>query len=227
MKNYSWFSQISLKQRIWLFAAIGAMFVIIMSGILLDFSSKSKKLYNFNINMSLRDISSKLSVTGRGLAREFGLPINISKNKPLNSLGVTDEELQHAVHHIASHRDAMLKYYIYAALVLLGFVFLVRLGRPDGLDIKTRRYWYPRTPYVIALLLSVTLAGFFLGKSPNPMESIVKVFKSMVGLYLDPMNKVIAFIFFIILAIIGNKIICGWACPFGALQELIYMIPIL
>ena len=33
--------------------------------------------------------------------------------------------------------------------------------------------------------------------------------------------------FFILLAVIGNKMICGWACPFGALQELIYSMPIL
>jgi len=49
----------------------------------------------------------------------------------------------------------------------------------------------------------------------------------MVGLYADPMVKVIAFLFFIVLAVAGNKLICGWACPFGALQELIYSIPIL
>ncbi|GAH89252.1 unnamed protein product, partial [marine sediment metagenome] len=28
-------------------------------------------------------------------------------------------------------------------------------------------------------------------------------------------------------AVVGNKLICGWACPFGALQELIYHLPIL
>ncbi len=59
------------------------------------------------------------------------------------------------------------------------------------------------------------------------MEGVVKVFKVMVGLYPDPMAKVIAFLFFIVLAVIGNKMICGWACPFGALQELVYSIPIL
>ena len=59
------------------------------------------------------------------------------------------------------------------------------------------------------------------------MEGTVKIFKSIIGLYPDPMVKAIAFAFFIILAIVGNKIICGWACPFGALQELIYSIPIL
>jgi polyferredoxin len=76
-------------------------------------------------------------------------------------------------------------------------------------------------------MISAITTGFLLGKSPNPMEGVVKVFKSMVGLYPDPAAKVMAFIFFIALAIIGNKLICGWGCPFGALQELVYSIPVL
>ena len=38
---------------------------------------------------------------------------------------------------------------------------------------------------------------------------------------------ILAFVFFVGLAVIGNKLVCGWACPFGALQELIYSLPIL
>lgn len=227
MDNYFWFSQISFKQRIWLFATVVGMVAIIVLGILMDSPGKSKELDNFNINMSIRDIAPKLSVTGKGLARELKLSLNIHKNKPLDSLGVTDEELQHVTQHFLSHRDTTLKYYVFAALVLWGLVFLVKLGRPEGSDVKYRRKWYPRMPYVISLLLSVTVAGFLMGKSPNPMEGAVKIFKSMVGLYPDPIAKAIAFLFFIILAIVGNKIICGWACPFGSLQELIYSIPIL
>lgn len=227
MNNSSWFSQISFKQRIWLLATVAGMLAIIVIGVLLDSSSESKGSINFNTDMSISDIAPKLGVTGKSLAREFKLPIDVSKKKPLHSLGVTDEKLQHVVQHLLSHGDTMLKYYVYAALVLWGIVFLVRLGRPDESDIKNKRKWYPRTPYIVSLLLSVLVAGFLLGKSPNPMESIVKIFKSMVGLYPDPMVKVFAFVFFIIFAIVGNKIICGWACPFGALQELIYSIPII
>jgi len=227
MSINSWFSQISFKQRIWLFLTLAGILAIITLGIFLDSPGEEKAAANFNINMSIRDIAPKLGVTGKGLARELELPLDVSKKKPVQALGVTREELDHAVEHILSHRDSMLKYYVYTTLALFGLVFLVRLGRPDSSDIKNRRNWYPRTPYVISLLFSVIVAGFILGKSPNPMESAVKVFKSMVGLYPDPVVKIIAFTFFVILAIVGNKMICGWACPFGALQELIYSIPIL
>jgi len=227
MNNHSWFSQISFKQRIWLFATLAGMFAIIVLGILLDSPSALKESISFNIDMSIRDIVPELGVTGKSLARELELPLDVSKNKPVRTLGVTQEELDHAIEHILSHRDTVLKYYVFAVLVLWGLVFLVRLGRPDNSDVKNRRDWYPRTPYIISLLLSVIVAGFLLGKSPNPMEGLVKVFKSMVGLYPDPGIKIIAFGFFIILAVIGNKMICGWACPFGALQEIIYSIPIL
>jgi len=227
MNNHSWFSQISFKQRIWLFATVAGIFAIIVLGILLDSPSALKESISFNIDMSIRDIVPELGVTGKSLARELELPLDVSKNKPVRTLGVTQEELDHAIEHILSHRDTVLKYYVFAALVLCGLVFLARLGRPDGSDVKNRRDWYPRTPYIISLLLSVIVAGFLLGKSPNPMEGLVKVFKSMVGLYPDPGIKIIAFGFFIILAVIGNKMICGWACPFGALQEIIYSIPIL
>jgi len=227
MNINSWLSQISFKQRIWLFSTLAGMLAIISLGILVSLSSTPKESVDFNINMSIQDIAPRLGVTGKGLARELELPLDVSKKKPVRTLGVTYEELEHAIEHILSHSDATLKYYVYAALVLLGLVFLVRLGRPDKSESRNRRAWYPKTPYVIAILFSVTVAGFILGKSPNPMEGTVKVFKSMVGLYPDPMAKIVAFAFFIILAIIGNKMICGWACPFGALQELIYSVPIL
>ncbi len=227
MNKYSWFTQCSFTQRMWLFATVVGMLSIIMLGGLMDSSRESKTTVDFNTDMSIQDIAPQLRITGKALAREFKLPLDVSKRKSLKVLGVTPEELEHVTEHLLSHRDTMLKYYVYAALVLGGLVFLTRLGRPDLSDVEHRSGWYPRTPYMVFLMLSVIVAGFLLGKSPNPMEGAVKIFKSMVGLYPDPMAKVTAFLFFIILAVIGNKIICGWACPFGALQELIYSIPVL
>ncbi|MHC4708596.1 MAG: 4Fe-4S binding protein [Planctomycetota bacterium] len=177
--------------------------------------------------MSIREIIPKLDVTGKGLARELALPLDTPKKKPLNELGISQEQLDHATTHILSHRSTRRKYYLFAAIVLFGFVYLTRFGRPDNANISERKLWYPRIPYIISLLVAVLVCGFVLGKSPNPMEGTVKVFKSMVGLYPSMISKLLALVFFVALAIIGNKLICGWACPFGALQELVYSLPIL
>ncbi len=224
---HRWFSQLSDSQRTWMFGTAAVMGLIILLGVLMNPAGKREDSVSLSVEMSIRDIAPRLNVTRKALARELKLPLDISKREPLKTLGVTPEELQHVSGHLHSHRDNTLKYYIYAALVLGGIVFPTRLGRPDGSDIKHRRDWYPRTPYIVSLLLSVIAAGFLLGKSPNPMEGVVKAFKSMVGLYPDPLNKVIILVFFLLLAVIGNKVICGWACPFGSLQELIYSVPIL
>ena len=226
--NNSWFSQLSSKQRIWLFGTIAAMSLIVTVGLLMDsLATKPKTIQNFNIDMSIKKTAPLLGVTGKGFARELDLSLDVPKRKPLKTLGISTENLEHAIEHILSHHGTMLKYYIYAALVLGGLVFLVRLGRPDLSELKQKSVWYPRSPYILFLFISVIVAGFLLGKSPNPMEGAVKVFKSMVGLYPDPVAKTAAFLFFIMLALVGSKLICGWACPFGALQELLYTIPIL
>ena len=226
MNTQQWFSLLSKKQRLWLAGTLALMMIITGFGIFLDKPGKSERVPAFSVNMSIRDIAPALGVTGKALARELDLPLDVSKTKSLGELGIKEETLRHVVRHLLSHRDVMVKYYLYAALVLGGLVFLVRLGRPDQCGVDRRSQWYPRAPYIAILIISAAGAGFLLGKSPNPMEGIVKVFKSMVGLYPDPAAKVIAFIFFILLAVIGNKLVCGWACPFGALEELLYSMPL-
>ena len=181
----------------------------------------------FATDMSLQQLALELDTTGKGLARELDLPLDIPKNKPIAELGVTQEQLDHAADHILSHEPTTAKYYVFAALVLFGLVYLTRVGRPRSGDASSREHWYPRFPYIAALLVSVAVCGFMMGKSPNPMEGAVKLLKSMVGLYPSVAPKAVAFLFFIALAVVGNKLICGWACPFGALQELIYSLPLL
>jgi ferredoxin len=211
----------------WFIVSVVTVLSISALGILCEPQSHTQAASQFTVNMSIREIAPKLDVTGKGLARELGLPLDTPKKKPLNSLGISQQRLDHATTHILSHRSTRLKYYLFAAIVLFGLVYLTRLGRPDNANISERKLWYPRIPYIMCLLVSVLVCGFVLGKSPNPMEGTVKVFKSMVGLYPSMISKSIALIFFIALAIIANKLICGWACPFGALQELVYSLPIL
>jgi ferredoxin len=226
MKSINWFQSLSFKQRGLLFAATASMAAIIVFGFVMDSATQHKKMDSVSVDMSIRQIATVLGVSRKSLARELKLT-DVSRRKPLHDFNVSQEELTHAVNHLLSHHDVTVKYHVFFALALWGLVFLTMLGRPEGPGANQRENWYPQFPYVFILLLSVLIAGFLLGKSPNPMEGTVQVFKSMAGLFPHPAAKVLAFGFFIACAIIGNKIICGWSCPFGALQELIYTIPVL
>ncbi len=221
------FFNLSGRQRVWLVLTLLAAVAIVAVGWFRQEAAAPISPSEFTVEMNIKQIAPRLNVTGKNLARELGLRLDVSKTNPVKVLGVRQEELDHAVEHLLGHRETTLKYYVFAALVLVGLVYLVRLGRPDGSPVAERKTWYPRWPYVAALVVAVAIGGFALGKSPNPMESAVKVFKSMVGLYPSIAGRVWAFAFFAVLAVIGSKLICGWACPFGALQELIYHLPIL
>lgn len=221
-----WFVYLSGKQKALFFTAILLMVLIVTSGYFVAPPAGEKEAFDYGTDMSMKELAPKLGVTGKALARELKLPLDTPKAKPLKELDIKEDQLEHVVEHLLSHVDTTVKYYFYGALFLGGLIYLLMLGVPENAPAGKRRFHYPPFVYTLFLLASVIFTGFMLGKSPNPMEGIVKVFKSMVGLYPDPMNKVTAFIFFIILAIIGNKIICGWACPMGALQELIYKLPL-
>ena len=227
MKTSAWFSLLSGRQKLVLCVTLIVGLAIAAIGLLADGGSQPGDELHLTTALPISRIALALGVTGKALARELRLPIDIPKDRPLRELKVTDAELAHAVDHLLSHKDSPGKYYLYLALVLVGLVYLNALGRPEASDIHRRKSWYPRFPYIAVLLLSVLLAGFYFGKSPNPMEGIVKVFKSMAGLYPDPAAKAAALLFFLVLAVVGNKVVCGWACPFGALQELLYSLPLL
>jgi len=221
------YRNLSSRQRAWLVATVLTAIAIIVIGVTRPEEAAMPHLSEITVELSIKDVASRLNVTGKSLARDLDLPLETAKNKPIKMLGIKQETLDRATEHILSHHDSGMKYYVFAALVLLGWAYLARLGRPDRSPVGDRKHWYPRWPHVVVLIVAVTVCGFLLGKSPNPMEGTVKVFKSMVGLYPSVSEKVAAFMFFVALAVVGNKLICGWACPFGALQELIYHLPIL
>ncbi len=219
--------KLSGRQKFYLAVTLAASATIVALGVVLEPKNKPRAEHHFTVDMTIREIAPGLKVTGQALAREFGLSTDVPKNKPVSQLGVVQDQLDNSIAHLLSHRSTLLKYYVFAALVLFGLVFLVRLGRPDNASLSERRARYPRALYVLTLLVSVAVCGFALGKSPNPMEAAVKVLKAMAGLYPSVAAKLAALGFFLILTIIGDKLICGWACPLGAIQELIYTIPVL
>jgi len=218
--------QLSRRQYAWLVATLFAMAVIVTIGGIVDRSGGSKTTSSPSVRQTIRQIAPTLGTTGLAMAKELKLPRKVDKDASLETLGIRQEQLDHVTAHLLSHRGRMLKYFVYAALVLFGLVFLTQLGRPDGSPPEQRETWIPQTPYIAALIVSVVVCGFALGKSPNPMEGAVKVFKAMVGLQPSVSAVVLALLFFLVLAIVGNKLICGWACPMGAIQELLHRVPL-
>jgi len=220
-------SQLSKSQVVWLCATLIAATGIVAVGWFLQPRSDVDQVPPLTTVMTIRQIAPLLDTTGKALAKELRLPGISSMDTPLAELGVSQTALDGVAAHLWSHRGRTWKYFWFAAIVLWALVFLVRLGKPDGAPYSQRRSWYPRSVYVGTLVVAAMTCGFALGKSPNPMEGAVKVFKAMVGLQPSVPAVVGALVFFLFLAIIGNKLVCGWACPFGALQELVYSLPIL
>ena len=218
-------SSLSRRQRIWAIVGLALVAALILLGLILGTSVPDREGGRVTVDMTLKDAASVFGVTGGAMAKELGLALDAPKNVPMSELGVTQETLREAERHLMGHAESTLKYYLYGAIVLWGWIFLVKIGRPDNAGIKRRKIWFPRAGYLVAVFLATVVLGFLLGKSPNPMEGAVKLFKTMVGLYPDALVKTAAFFFFIGLAVVGNKLVCGWACPFGGLTELLYSIP--
>jgi NAD-dependent dihydropyrimidine dehydrogenase PreA subunit len=166
--------------------------------------------------MTLQEAAHAMGINGKELAHDLSLPIDADKQTPLKELGVNETTLAEAVRHAAHEKEGEWKWLKYPLwLLICGFgVFLLVTGRTS------------KALYLSTLTLALAVTGFTLGKAPNPMESVVKVFKAAVGIFPDSLEIALAFAFFCVLAIIGNKIICGWGCPFGALQELLFETPL-
>ena len=77
------------------------------------------------------------------------------------------------------------------------------------------------------LLIAVIGFGFALGKSFNPMVALVKAGKWFAGIEGNPAAWLLVLGLFCLLAIVGTKMVCGWVCPYGALQELLFKLPFL
>lgn len=97
-----------------------------------------------------------------------------------------------------------IRFGIYLAVILFGLSYLVLWGKRAG-----RGAPYPFYPYALALGVSVA-AAFWLGRLPNPMAGTTRLYKALVSADASLVPSAAVFLFFLVLAVIGNKLICGW-----------------
>jgi polyferredoxin len=200
--------------------AIGICFILAISLITVAVYWKdmrrSKQSVVFSPDMSLKELAKKNDAPVKEILHQLShkdrSAWSWSRTAPIATLPVRPEEVHHAVEHIAEEdtpsRD-MFRFILWSAYLTAAL----------GMLVARKKIGHIRT---FCLLGTVAVFGIYLGAAPNPMEAVVKVFKATVGLEANPSEKVVFLALFSIMAILGNKLICGWGCQLGALQDLVH-----
>ena len=77
---------------------------------------------------------------------------------------------------------------------------------------------------IIALGITFIVFGILIGIHPSPLCALTKPLAryQVIGFIPPPMIVMVGAM--VVFSIIGNKIFCGWICPLGCLQEIVYKI---
>jgi hypothetical protein len=172
---------------------------------------------------SLRYLKKNLGLPRSSLVKELGLQENTPNKQPLYKFNTSKKTFNLKIKRaLLRHHAKNLKNSLFYLLAFFGLTALIYTSQRNQKNLTPSSKWKIRRPYILALTFSILVCGFLLGKSPNPMETLVKGIKILGGFYPYSLSSIVALTLLIACSIIGNKIICGWACPFGALQELIF-----
>jgi len=175
---------------------------------------------NIESNMSLKQIAASNNVPVKEilhiLSHDDRTVWQLPKGKPIKNIGIDIHELEEAIKHVREETHPIIdmsKYILWA--LLLGYVLLYVL--PNKKIGKKR---------IVILFAVVIIFGIILGSTPNPMESIVKLIKYFNGMEGSPLGLWLSFAIFTLFSLVGTRLICGWGCQLGALQEILYNIPL-
>ncbi len=200
------------------------LFVITTASVLFiqwnSLTEKSVKEPVFSDEFSLKELAQKNGIPPgelrHKLSHEVSMGREIPMKKPIKKLDIEQAKIIKALEHALESCNPfafIIKYILWA--VLSGVVVLLILQRKKIRVIRK-----------IILVLVVVIFGIWLGATPSPMESIVKLFKYFVGMQGKPITLVISFVLFSLFSLWGAKLICSWGCQLGAFQETLFNIPL-
>lgn len=112
------------------------------------------------------------------------------------------------------------KYLVYYLLVAMGLILLFRsrIQRWIRNSILFTAF-FVLGGIIVILVPSLDRA---LGMHPSPMCSLGRLLQMAILRGVYPQILIVSLCVMLGLSLIGKKLFCGWACPLGALQELIY-----
>jgi NAD-dependent dihydropyrimidine dehydrogenase PreA subunit len=197
---------------------------------------------NQALTMPFQELAAAQGVDARGLAEEVGLPEDADLTQPtgllLQESDLALRDLQSAMQKLKAAQmgeaepeqplvgeDALeaeaaekpwvkirTKFILWVVFFIAGLLLLML----TKISPKVR---------VAMLLAAVAIFGVWLGVEPNAPGTI----KDAITLYAEAgvifPPRLIAFIGFMLMSIIGNKIFCGWGCQFGTLQDAVWHAP--
>ena len=108
----AWIRYLSQKQKIQLPVVLALMGLIVTAGALFQPENGGVEIERFSPENSISQIAPELGVTGKALARDLKLSLDVPKKTPLKDLGVEPDRLRDALEHLASHRDSGFKYFL-------------------------------------------------------------------------------------------------------------------
>jgi hypothetical protein len=107
-------------------------------------------------------------------------------------------------------------------LILLKFALWWAVAIAAILLLKRNWVTYRRRTWLLAGAFIVF--GILLGSDPSPMGTV----KDAIALYGAARTafppRLVAFVMFTLLVVVGNKLICGWGCQLGTLQEWLHQV---
>lgn len=170
---------------------------------------------------SIEKLAQENNVEAAALLKQLAVPDTPdNRTATVQSLSISDEQAQQATRKLLvigaeekskNWKLILLKFALWWTVVVLAILLLKR-----NLVTPRRRTWI--------LAGAFTVFGILLGSDPSPMGTV----KDAIALYgaertLFP-PRMVAFIVFTLMVIAGNKLICGWGCQFGTLQDWLFQV---
>jgi ferredoxin len=208
----------------------------------LSAGEEEKKAEDIKGSISLETVSREWGIPAAYLIEGLKLPKDVPLNLALKELkdrhGFTMEDVRKlvadyqasgkpaqaspappATQRGAAHEAEKKKEGVGLPLALYGILCLLALFLLRGKKLTDRLgIWI--------LIPSLLIFGVYFRSNTEPVRAIVQVFQSIaLGMY-NLQSTLLVFLAFVLMTFIGVKLVCGWGCPVGTLQELLFRIPL-
>ncbi len=231
-----------LKRYAWIALLLALIVLFFQVPAALSAGEEGKKVEDIKGSLSLETVSRDWGIPAAHLIEGLKLPKDVPVNLALKELkdrhgfgmedvrnlvadyrarGKTaqDASISPGVKTGAGHEGEKRKEEIGLPLALYGILCLIVLFLLRGKKLSNR--------LAIGILVpSLLIFGVLFRSHPEPMRAIVQFFQSLFrGIY-SIQSTLLIFLAFVLMTFVGVKLVCGWGCPVGTLQELLFRIPL-